>query len=143
MKLRAARDLIGPLLLIGLAPTLAVEEEEEAVLLTSLDEELPPFADRTEVVDVERGRIIGDANEATDDAGVEDTATPETAAVRACSCNFPFGDTSPAEEVEDEMVEAPDTELADDWRWLLVLTLGVRVCVGVDDPGAPLATAAL
>lgn len=113
MKLRAARDRIGPLLLIGLAPPLVVEEEE-AELPTSLDEELPPFADRTEVVDVERGRIIGDASEATDDAGVEDTATPETAAVRACNCSFPLGDTSPAEEVEDEMVEAPETELAVD-----------------------------
>ena len=145
MKLRAARDRIGPLLVIDLAPPLAVEEEEEAVLLTSLDEELPPFADRTEVVDVERGRIIGDANETTDDAGVEDTATPETAAVRACNCNFPFGNTSPAEEEEDEIVEVPDTELAVDWRWLLVLVLtpGVCVYVGVDEPGVPVATAAL
>lgn len=139
MKLRAARDRIGPLLLVGLVVPLV--EEEEAELLISLDEELPPFADRTEVVDVERGRIIGEANEVTDDAGVEDTATPVRAAVRACNCNFPFGDTSPAKEEDDEVVEAPDTELAVDWRWLLVLTLAV--CVSVDEPNVPAATAAL
>lgn len=107
MKLRAARDRTGPLL----PPVPLVLDE--AVELTSLDDELPPFADRTDVVEVERGRILGDAKDATD-VGTEDTATAETAAVKACNCNFPFGDTSPAKEVEDEMVEEPETELAVD-----------------------------
>jgi hypothetical protein len=113
MKLRAARDRTGPLLL--LAPPLPPEPPvvEEAVELTSLDDEPPPFADRTDTVDVERGRILGDAKDATD-VGTEDTATAETAAVRACNCSFPFGETSPAEEVEDEMIEEPETELAVD-----------------------------